>query len=130
MKVLYTYIGFSDEVRELLLNFCKTKFVLHSKLYLDHITLNYYSKQNLFKEDLYKNGEDVKFNVVGFIEDDKCQALVCELPENIICSNKIPHITVACNDIAPKYSNELLLKKEYIKIEKIELTGKIHNKTV
>ncbi len=123
MRIIYTSIEFLDTS---ILDFSNSIFTkLHPKVYCDHITLKFYDKNLQYIDQEYNIENLTTFEVIGYASDDKCQVLVCNVKEK--CYNLIPHITVATNNIAPKYSNNLLANG-FTNINPITFNGIIRNK--
>eukprot|EP01064_Diplonema_japonicum_P036504 TRINITY_DN821_c3_g2_i1.p1 TRINITY_DN821_c3_g2~~TRINITY_DN821_c3_g2_i1.p1 ORF type:complete len:150 (+),score=22.84 TRINITY_DN821_c3_g2_i1:50-499(+) len=53
------------------------------------------------------DGENVVLEVIGYGFDKRCQAAVVSCPGQGSV-NKVKHITLSCNGVAPSYSNSLL----------------------
>jgi transposase len=116
-EVIYNAIILDDESKQILKKKVPAE---HENLYYHHITINH------GKKEIPSNlGELVEFNVIGYAVDERGQAVVVDAES----SNKVPHITLSCaDDIAPYYSNELLLKG-YEKITSFKLRGTVKSYT-
>lgn len=81
----------------------------HPNVRADHVTILWEPEiADLAGVDL---GSIVRFSVVGYVEDQKGQAVAVILPSEIPKSNRTPHVTVSVADGVPAvYSNDLLRK--------------------
>jgi hypothetical protein len=93
---------------------------LLNKLYAHHMTIKF--KPTQADMDKLTEGEDVTLQVIGWAEDGKVQAVAVK---GFKSANKIPHITVATDGTAPRFSNDLL-EKGYARVRGPRLKGTIH----
>lgn len=91
-----------------------------------HITL-LHKKQGNCKEDSYTKNQLVVFRVSEICWDDDIVALKVELPEDIPCQNKHPHITLMRKDktVKPYHSNNMFESDHQSKKLDFELYGVI-----
>jgi len=76
-----------------------------------HVTLKYIGRQKITPELKYSEivGKKCLVKCIGYVADDKCIALVVELPSDIPCANPVPHITFGLSwGTKPFYSNDLI----------------------
>jgi hypothetical protein len=91
----------------------------YKKQFVSHITVLFVNEQTKNDVELFEGLEGRAYNVnaVGYCKDDYGLALAVELPENMYCCNKQPHITCATSGVEPVYSNELFTKQAIIQFE-------------
>lgn len=98
----------------------------HENLQADHVTLMFRptdEDMEQVRENL-QLGQKVPLKVTGYVEDEKGQALVVELPPEIQAqSRRSPHLTLSlAPGIEPIYSNELI-QGNVIDVPPFELEG-------
>tara|TARA_Y100000310_G_C20533494_1_gene739688 strand:- start:69 stop:527 length:459 start_codon:yes stop_codon:yes gene_type:complete len=82
------------------------------RLWCHHLTLVY--KPQPDQVTALPIGETVTLTVTGFSADDRAQAVLCVVPDGLVCSNTNPHITVATGvnetgkHFSPVVSNDVL----------------------
>jgi hypothetical protein len=82
-----------------------------------HMTIKYVGNKGAAKDlEPYKEiiGDMFSVGIKGYVADEKAVAVLLDLPSNLPCENKHPHITIAVNGVPPAYSNELLEKGRLI----------------
>lgn len=104
--------------------FIKEHFpALYPNVYGDHITLIFNPTEK--EKDFLKDWEDeegnvsCEFEVIGYVQDEFCQALIVEQDDGVFDVAEFPHITISTAEgIPPKYSKELLKKRgdNYIRV--------------
>lgn len=97
---------------------------LHPEIKIDHLTFKFGPSQSWLEEFPFEFGTKVTLKVIGYAEDEKCQAVLIDIG-NMTCDNKYPHITVAVNGVPPKYSNQLFDGSEVYNISGPELMATI-----
>ena len=118
--IAFTAILLDEPSRKILLERFPPK---HANIFAEHITLQ--TKIKDIHDDL---GKPVEFQVYGYGEDDKGQAVSVNL-FNVESQNTIPHITISViQGESPKYSNQLL-EKGHEAIPPFILSGVIAAKT-
>ncbi len=97
---VYTAAFLTDESRTLIQRKIDPKF---NNIILHHITIDYMPKSvNI------NTGQIIELNVIGYVEDDKCQAILIE-DDPIFNGKQNPHITYTLNNgVKPFYSNVLI----------------------
>lgn len=83
----------------------------HPELHAHHMTLWFHSDGEAEKPDFSRLpwGRDVTMKVVGYVEDDKAQAVVLAPPTILRPASRVPHITLSTSPgVSPAYSNDLI----------------------
>jgi hypothetical protein len=82
-------------------------------IHADHLTIKYdISSEEISSLEI---GKKVSLKVIGLAQDDKAQAILIETG---LSSNQFPHITISTAEgTRPVYSNELIEKKGYKKLD-------------
>ena len=86
----------------------------HGDLHAHHMTVWFHSDGEADKPDFSRLpwGKDVALKVVGYVEDDKAQAVVVQPPTILRPAGRIPHITIStAPGVTPLYSNELARRR-------------------
>ena len=86
-------------------------------IHAHHMTIKYVGNKGGAKDlEPYKDiiGDTFHVGIKGYVADEKCVAVLLDLPDKLPCENEHPHITIAVNGEKPKYSNELLKKAKLI----------------
>ena len=118
-KPIYAGVFLSPSAQKELLQRIPAKF---SQVFAHHIT--FWFKSDGPMPDL-PFGEEVKFRVVEFAEDDKGQAVAVDLPPPYYSSRR-PHITISTDKgVSPVYSNTLIQHGLSPLPNKFYLTGTI-----
>lgn len=123
-KAIYTGIFLDDSSKVSLLSHANMYGGMHSKVLAHHLTLVFSPSFKDVAE--LAIGSYYSIAAIGIAKDEKAQAVVCNIPDELCCSNIIPHITVSVADnIKPVYSN-ILLKNGYKAFNTpLTLTGRI-----
>jgi len=109
-KALYTAAFLTDAAKIELKNWwrLKTKGELLQNEFAHHMTIKF--KPSPDEVLAMPIGEPVTLTVIGYAEDESGQAVLV-IPNGVISSNDIPHVTVSTADgVRPVYSNELLAR--------------------
>ncbi len=91
-----------------------------------HVTLVY--DADPVEIELWSNeiGSKYTFKTIGLFNDDRAQAFLVSLPEEIASDNLFPHITVSCaNDVRPVHSNKMLSAEPMGKLISLCLIGTV-----
>jgi len=115
-KTPFLAIYLDEKSKQLLLNTFPPK---HSKVFAEHVTLQFKPTPEQIEEFSHKVGKSVSFYVSSYAEDEQGQAVGIE--ENLRLDGKTTHITIS-SDVPPVYSLELL-EKSAIHWDPIMLTG-------
>ncbi len=123
-KVLYYGISF-DECKELMAHSVVVstlaKFPTVRPQTKFHVTLRFFGgKGTEADEKPYADlvGNKINVTVTGIVCDEKGIAVSVLLPDNIVCTNKQPHITIGNDNVTkPVYSNELFTKVSALSFE-------------
>ena len=92
---------------------------LLSKRFAHHMTVKFKPTQvDMAKLTI---GEEVTLQVIGWAEDGKVQAVAVK---GFKSANKVPHITVATDGTAPRFSNDLI-EKGYARVRGPKLKGTV-----
>lgn len=115
-KTPFLAIYLDQKSKELLL---KTFPLKHSKVFAEHVTLQFKPTPEQIEEFSHKVGKTVTFYASSYAEDDDGQAVGVE--ENLRLDGKITHIAISSN-VPPVCSLELL-EKSAIHWDPIQLSG-------
>ncbi len=99
---------------------------IHKKLFYHHMTIAYMPSDIIYKKYEDRIGKHVELNITGFCFDDKGQAAIVETN---LSENKVPHITLSCEEnTKPVYSNnllKLLKNKTNCQSVNLKISGKV-----
>lgn len=112
-KVIYTAVFLTSESQKKLLE----QFpAMHTKVFAHHSTIEFRPQY----PDI-PLGEHYQLKVLGYVADEKAQAVIVE---NIYSKKKHPHITVSTrNDTPPVYVDEMIENCEIIPVDDVVLDG-------
>lgn len=80
-----------------------------TRIYGEHVTLCYRPTEDELFEWLPLLGREIKIEVLSGRSDARGYARLVRLPEDVMCKNGVPHVTIGCAEgTAPVYSNQLL----------------------
>ncbi len=115
-KTPFLAIYLDEKSKQLLLNTFPPK---HSKVFAEHVTLQFKPTPEQIEEFSHKVGKTVTFYASSYAEDKQGQAVGIE--ENLRLDGKMTHVTISSN-VPPVYSLELL-EKSATHCDPIQLSG-------
>lgn len=100
---------------------------IYPNVYGDHITIVFNpSPEDLQKWHFHIGPDDgAEFEIIGYVQDEFCQALLVEQDDGLFDEIEHPHITISMAEgIPPKYSKELIKKRgdKYVRVH-LSLAG-------
>lgn len=122
MDTIYWAVKLDDKSRNILLSLFPPKY---KNIYAEHMTIVFGPSEEMDGTLMKECGTKVKLNIIGYGEDQNCQAVVIHSDNVSRIGGGIPHITISCSEgIKPVYSNTML-EKRWTKSPQVTLTGTI-----